>query len=211
MDARRRLLAMSLTGLFVPGVAAARDEASITVRVYNLSHLPAPLVSDAAAEANRVLRRAGIGVQWVMCSSADHGPDERCSTDLTPVDLLVRLQDDTAALGSHVCGISLLPSAGHGRLISLFMRCVRDLSDRLTVPVHTVLAYCLVHELGHQLLSTRAHDPDGLMAASLSAMDWRRAAAGRLWFSSRQAEQLRAGLAARTAAMLNARSSSPAR
>lgn len=111
---------------------------------------------------------------------------------------MVRLQKGVSRWGHRACGIALKPEAADaGHQILLFMECIRELSSLFVVNEPTALAVCLVHEIGHQLLPTAVHAPYGLMSASLSAMDWRFAMAGRLWFSNKEAEAMRAGVASR--------------
>jgi hypothetical protein len=201
MDARRARLAMSLAGLVIATAApAAAEEFRLVVRVYNVPELPLTLVSGATQGADRVLRQAGVDTEWVICSGSADVADRRCFEDITPLDVVVRLIDGTAPSGEGVCGVAVRPPGrGAGQLLSLFVPCIRRLADGATVRERTVMAYCLVHELGHLLLPTAAHAPYGVMASSLSVMEWRSATAGRLWFSDREAVLLRNGVAARAA------------
>jgi hypothetical protein len=48
------------------------------------------------------------------------------------------------------------------------------------------------HELGHILLGSSSHSPDGLMQARLKPKDLENASFGRLFFTSRQAATIRA-------------------
>lgn len=193
-----RLVGLSLAALIVSSAAAAGEDAHMVVRLYDTGRLPAPVVSAAAEQADRIFRHAGIAVEWVICIGPRQVADSRCAEDSSALVLMVRLQDGVSPAGTAVCGTAMrAPDAVVGQFVSLFVPCIRGLADRAVVTEATVLAYCLAHELGHQLLPTATHAPDGLMAASLSAMDWRRAAAGRLWFSRKEAELLHAGVASR--------------
>jgi hypothetical protein len=199
MDFRRTLLALSVAVILVPAGSLRADAApqDLIVRVYDVAGLQPGRVSAAIGVVDRILGRAGITAAWVMCSAEPLDP--RCTADMSSLDLLVRLQPGNANAWRDVCGIAVrLRRPDEGHLITIFMDCVSHAADTFVVPTATALAYCLAHEIGHQLLPTVTHGPAGLMAPSLTMIEWRQAAAGRLQFSDEEAARMRAGVAARS-------------
>lgn len=124
--------------------------------------------------------------------------DSRCGKPIGSLDLVVRLQRGPAHAGADVCGIAVRPvTADTGHFITVFVDCVQRAADTLVMPMRMALAYCLAHELGHQLLPTPSHTDVGIMSASLRGQQWRLAPMGRMRFSTAEASLIRAGIAAR--------------
>jgi hypothetical protein len=191
MDARRTLVAMAvvvLSGISGPALA---DE-TVVLRLYDSAGLRR---SDAVqATVRRILVRSGIRTVWMLCNEPGAHVD-KCPGDLADHDFVVRVRPGLPPDGSGTCAAALRPDPpARGHFISIYADCTARVADRFVVPVEVVVAYCLVHEVGHLLLPTDDHESSGIMAPMLGAMEWRLAAAGRLSFSETQAAQMRASL-----------------
>jgi hypothetical protein len=206
METRRAFAALVITLAAAAGPARAGEV--VVLRIYNAAEVKSDQLQDAKALTDGILARAGIDAAWLVCSGGPAAPDDRCSGPVGNLDLVIRLQRAPAHADVDVCGTSLRPAAPDlGHVITLFVDCVQRVADALRVPVRIVLAHCLAHELGHQLLPTPRHADQGIMSPSLRALEWRRGsgvAARRVQFSEREASLMRAGIAARAAAISTA-------
>ena len=79
----------------------------------------------------------------------------------------------------------------------MYADCVRRGSEQLQVPESIVLAYTIVHEIGHLLLP-EGHSFTGVMRARPDRLDWQRAARGALRFTDQEARRIRATLSQAT-------------
>jgi hypothetical protein len=179
-------------------VSPARADDAVVIRIYDKAGVRPDQFQEAKVVTDRILARAGIQAIWQVCSGGSGTPDSRCGESIGRLDLVVRLQRGPAHADPNVCGVSLRPAtADMGHVITVFFDCEQRAADRFAVPVTMVLAYCLAHELGHQLLPTARHADSGIMSASLRGLEWRLAATGRMRFSKGEASLMRAGIAAR--------------
>lgn len=197
MGTQRAFAALVITFAAVAASPARADDA-VVIRIYDLAGVRPDQLQEAKVVTDGILARAGIQAVWLVCSGGPGTPDSRCGEPIGSLDLVVRLQRGPAHAGADVCGVSLRPArADMGHFITLFVDCVQRAADTFVVPVRMVLAYCLAHELGHQLLPTARHTDIGIMSASLRGQQWRLAPAGRMRFSTGDASLMRAGIAAR--------------
>ena len=197
MGTQRAFAALVITVAAVAASPARADDA-LVIRIYDLAGVKPDLVQKAKVVTDGILARAGIQAVWLVCSGGSGTPDSRCAEPIGSLDLVVRLQRGTAHAGADVCGTALRPvTADTGHFITLFVDCVQRAADTFVVPMRMALAYCLAHELGHQLLPTPSHTDIGIMSASLRGQQARLALMGRMRFSAGEASLMRAGIAAR--------------
>jgi hypothetical protein len=191
MGACRTLTAVLLV-LFPGFVRPVAAQEMVVLRIYDSAGLPNP--QAVAVSVERVLARAGIRMTWMSCRAGE-AHDDQCPGELTVRDLVVRVRPGAARDGSATCAAALMPDApAVGHFLTIFAECATRAADHFGVRLETVLAYCLLHEIGHLVLPTAEHEPFGIMAPSLGGAEWRLAVAGRLRFSERQAAQMRAHL-----------------
>jgi hypothetical protein len=186
-----------LATLMLPWVAAAGggqpELLPVRIRVYGVSPASEQVMEAARVLAGAVLRDIGIAPQWTDCSSL--APPPACDRPPARDEFVVRI---VRALPpkAEACGVSVRPpGALRGQLITIFADCVRQAAHRVRVAEPIVLAYTLLHELGHLLL-TQGHSRAGIMRARLVPADWTRASLGTLGFMPQQATDLRAALGA---------------
>ncbi len=196
------LLTLTLPGLTQAGSTAKAEASSqITVRLYNYSDLPQAAQTRAEKVASDILRKAGITAHWLDCPIAKDQQNPACNQPLRPTELVLRIlpgsKASRAALDRASCGYALRPSNGEpGTFITLFFDCVEKIAKTMRCKRGLVLGHTAAHEIGHMLLPP-GHTSWGIMRARLRQGDWERAVKGILIFTSRQAEQLRAGVRVR--------------
>lgn len=184
------------------------DAPELQIRLFNLAGVPEGSLIRAEAEAGRVLKQAAIGVRWVAGDSQDRlslrldfsrnqFSGGGCNEPLPGQEVLVQLLPRSPrGISPEKLGFSV-PCARFGIQSTIFVDHCR-LSAQRTVDLSTVLAYAIVHELGHVLMRSSEHTPSGLMRARWNARDWVAAASGRIGISSEEADRVRAELLKRT-------------
>jgi hypothetical protein len=163
--------------LLSPARAAASEPLSIGVRVYDGFGVTDAELVEAAANVERIARRAGFELRWRQCREA--GPDS-CVDPLTREDVVIRLMAAplpdaaVAKTGRLPLGYSVLvPPPERSRFATVYPDRVRTLAARAGTAAGAPLGFAIAHEVGHLLLSTAAHASRGLMRAHWSAKDVR--------------------------------------
>ena len=158
---------------------------AVVLQLSNLSGAPASVVSSAQAEVVRVYAAAGVSMEWRSEAPAD---------DVRSIHVvLVPLESgDLRRIADTVMGAAVWTPLGNG-LAYVFYRRVEEQAALHNAPAERVLAFAVVHEIGH-LLGTRGHSPTGVMRACWGESEFRQAAAGVLGFSARDVAILRADL-----------------
>ena len=164
---------------------------SIRVLIYGKVTVRAATFERAIDLADRAFSRAGIAPEWVDCGRSAL---PSCAATPAPGQFLLRIIPNRLDRSSHGCGVSLRPPgrpAGH--LITIYADCIRKGSDELRIAEPVVLAYTIVHEIGHLLLP-EGHSFTGIMRARPDHFDWQRAARSALTFTDDEVRQIRARL-----------------
>ncbi|HEV2494995.1 MAG TPA: hypothetical protein VG204_18190 [Terriglobia bacterium] len=175
---------------------------TITAHVYNYARVERAPLALAEKEATKIFQRAGLRIEWenVPISSlqstnfADESP--LSSTDIY---LRIVLSSAVGALGhdrEETLGFALASSK---------RRATSDawvFSDRVEAaqgiaPWHAILGDAMAHEIGHLLLGSYPHSFSGLMRAEWRWEEYVSSAQGRLLFTPREAELMRAEVLAR--------------
>jgi len=162
----------------------------ITVVVYNSQAIAERDLASAETIAGRILRQAGVEVQWRPASSADAwtGPGE------IPLHLVTA---HPANLSRDSNGFAVLMPEGSYAGISV--PDVRRTAASLEVDEPSVLGAVLAHEIGHVLLGTREHSAFGVMAPRFGAREILGARRGELLFLRSEGRRIRAAVERRTA------------
>jgi len=179
----------------VPLLVAA---ALITIRIYNYAAVPPAELADAHATADRIFHEAGIQLEWMTCRMPTSLEGDACATPLrSNGEFVVRLQASSnpniaahAALGSSLLDVR----NGGGVLITIDPRMVRTVAANAMVDPSIVLGRAVAHELGHLLMGTAEHSPQGLMRELWSQLELRQNKAADWCFLADQVAIMRNGL-----------------
>jgi hypothetical protein len=197
-------LGFGFLALLTAASAAAktqRDEGrlSITVRLYNYAGVPEDVILRAEERATRIIREAGVEVEWLDCSlTVAEGTDKpACDTrPWRPADIAMRLLPSSMKqrlpFGDETLGFALLPAEGElGNIAGVFWDDVERLAKESKVDRCHILGHAMAHELGHLLLRTLKHADIGLMRAHWGPEELQLACRGLLLFGPREAARLR--------------------
>lgn len=185
--------------LMIPSVMTAQP--TLVVRTYNNFGVATDDLRIARAEADAILREAGIDVIWMDCWFRDREPADaspRCRQPLDANDLLLRLQSGNTSARPRFTsmGFSLI-GAGPDRpyLSTVFPDVVQSVARGAAVDARRVLGFSIAHEIGHLLLNTTEHAKAGLMRADWSRTELHRQVAGDWHFLEGEAMKMRAAVA----------------
>jgi hypothetical protein len=199
-------LILSLTGLAMPRPAKAIETSlKINVCVYNLASVPGDTLAQAEREASKIFGRTGLQLTW-----SDYPLDDReevengqtCGAPFGPADVRLRLLTHrlTELRGTHPRSLGLaLPCADAegGCFVNVFYQRAEELARDGDLGLPKLLGHAIAHEIGHLLLGSTAHSAIGLMRAKWGPKDLQRADKGDLLFGAKEAELIRANVAAR--------------
>ena len=184
----------------IPGEVNPRP--TITVRVFNYAGVAERIVAVAQEQAGRVLRDVDVHTLWVDCptSLAALQTNTRCRGRAAPTELVIRIvprsQNPRCQLGFAALPKEKGNLATHA---SVFYEAAEDLAAGYSASNSQMLGYILAHEIGHLLLGEGSHAGKGIMRTPWRKPEMERAAEGRLGFSAKQANRIRADVLARVA------------
>lgn len=173
----------------------------VVVRSYNTAAWPREEIVAAQRVADRIYESAGIRVQWRQCRTAsDPSADasDPCTDRLQSGELIGRIAAGGTAGPDPVFGYALVDSATKtGTIATLYADRVSEAAARLGVNRATLLGRTLAHELGHLLLGTNTHAPNGLMRARWPDAVMRNDVRHEWQFSRREARHMQTALTLR--------------
>jgi len=170
-------------------------EPTIAVRVYDYVRV-SEVTSDAQEVASRIFREAGIKVEWHAClppvpKSSD---DSACTHELGSTEVLLRI----------IAQIKVFPGVDHdavgfasGPYATVAFARVTDLARSQSAPPFVTLGRVMAHEIGHVLLRTQSHAPEGIMRAQWGGGELRENAANDMLFTRKQSQFLHKEVSAR--------------
>ena len=161
--------------LQVPMFAAETLFTEVTVRVYDSTGATDAERRPSLKVAAAIVSAASVELVWKTCS------DRRsmCQTPLAPGELAVRIvragvvEDGTRR--ELPLGDAMINSqTGGGVLATVYIDRVNWMAERTGVDAQALLGRAIAHELGHLLMATSAHGPNGLMRPVWSQSEIRR-------------------------------------
>jgi len=161
--------------------------------ILDYAGVPAADLKTAADTARDAFRKVGVETDWSVCRFS-RNPHEPCAlppigtiqVKVLPLAMQGKLQSCEAMGYAVMCPRCMTSYA--------FYQPVEALARSAEQSVSVVLAFVMVHEVGHLL--GMGHSPSGIMKAGLTRLDVQDAAMGRLRFTEGEAK-LRAAAAER--------------
>jgi len=182
----------------------------IKIVVYDKAHVGSKTLSVAESLAGRILSAAGLDARWTAGPISDlqwlgmdfTAPNQQECASASGVNWLRAqvLAHAPAGFPPRALGFSL-PCATTGIQVTVYADRVAEVSEVTAPTFGRVLGYALVHELGHVLLHSSAHEDIGLMKSVWSKSDWQRAAVSNIRFSSSQSRQIIGAIPTRSTAI----------
>ena len=182
----------------------SKSSPGVTVRVYDYAGVSSGEMRRAEEEASRILRAAGVEIEWVDCPTspaeahnypACEPPLGAMAVDLRilPPPMAARVRSSREQLGFA------LPStkAGSASAAWVFFQRVEHLAESKDADQAQILGHAIAHEIGHLLLGPGRHSDKGIMRANWDRAVLQEAARGQLLFSSAQAELIKAEVRSR--------------
>jgi len=171
----------------MPLAAASAAETlwtQVTVRVYDATGTPTADRQRALDVASAIVAATSIGIVWMVCDEAagprPSGRQETrpCPSPLRRGELALRIVRSPAGTGRDAIlplGEALIDMRlGEGVLATVYADRVASIAAQTGVNEGVLLGRAIAHELGHLLLATNTHAPEGLMRALWSRVELRR-------------------------------------
>jgi hypothetical protein len=160
---------------------------AIIVHVSNLA-VPTLLLREAQAQAAALFADAGVTIEWIDDTSAGVHTEAR----------LILLPRASGALGGRfdtVLGAASRTPSGSGTAW-VFVDRINEYADRHSVPLVSLLACAIAHEIGHLIQERPEHSDRGVMRQTWQRADYRRVARQRLRFQPHDLARAKASSAA---------------
>ena len=168
-------------------LAAAAAALTITVRVYDLYGLSPDQRTRALELAAETLSQANVAVTWIDCSRVDGVAPPACLAVLKDGEIVLRFQHRTDR-DRHILGTAIVRDDGPNVLASVYAESIAERSVKTGLPTWLIMGRVTAHEIGHLLLGTNSHTPNGLMQAK---WDLKRQHSSEWRFTTRDAAKMR--------------------
>jgi len=156
------------------------------VRIYDAAGLPAKALARAEATSAVTLAAVGIRPIWRPCHVNE------CVARPKPHEIEIRVVTATSMSPQGVLGFAAVDVEQHaGVLGTVFADRVDALARASGVDAIELLGRAVAHEIGHLVLGTSGHSAFGLMRATWTAAEIRRARPRDWTFSDEQGAQMR--------------------
>jgi hypothetical protein len=172
-----------------PLAAEPRSATPVVLQVYRTSALPADVVDHARRVVSKIYSAADTRVAWRRADM-----DAWAAEPGVQIAVVIRLRVGEEAPRA-VLGFAPDSPAVRGKLAYVFYDHVEAFAVENGLDVGHALGHVIAHEVGHLLLPCNSHSKVGLMRATLTFQELRRAAYGVIPFNSGQAAQIRARVA----------------
>jgi hypothetical protein len=197
----RRIWVASLILLGTMTGAATAGESQLfelTIREYNLAGVAKQELAEAHQQAQRILKEVGITIRW---EEGEPSNPEAYVTDLSspPSSRMNLPAPDRVVMrivlnkGDRFSGGEMgksLPFAARGVQVTIVSDNIERVCYKTEIPVETLLAYVMVHEIGHVLLRSSGHS-FGIMRANWTRWDYDQIRFGTLGFIATDKAALR--------------------
>jgi hypothetical protein len=162
------------------------------VRTYDSAGVPGRVLEHAQRSAGVTLAAVGIDPIWRPCHV------KGCVSRPKPHELEIRIVNATALSERGSLGFAAVDIGERaGTLATVYVDRVDALAAQGGIDRAELLGYAIAHEIGHLLLGSVDHAPNGLMRATWRAGELRRDLPLDWMFSGSEGEEMRRRLAAR--------------
>jgi hypothetical protein len=195
--------------------AAGSPEATpvITIHVRNYAKVDEKTLEEAEKVATRIFRKAGVDLGWTDINvTSERKLDEALGEEvftLSDIQLSIFPRETSGDPDIPAKAMGLAPGSGVDRqLVYIFYDRVNAVSQRqararmdhsinIIASRSKILGDAIAHELGHVLLNLEIHSATGIMRGGWGLKELADVAYGELYFTSQQAEVIRADVARR--------------
>lgn len=179
-------LVVVMSSFQLPALAAETLFTEVTVRVYDNTGATDAERRPSLRVAASIVSAASVELLWHSCTEpagaaalSDLRRSRACDTPLAPGELALRIVHAGAVDdGSrHVLplGDAMINSqTGGGVLATVYVDRVTWMAERSGIDARALLGRAIAHELGHLLMATGTHGPNGLMRPVWSQSEIRR-------------------------------------
>ncbi len=177
----------------------------LTVVVHDYAGVDQRVLQRAESEAARILRTAGVELNWIDCRDSFEQP-QQCQDPPDSTELVLHLLPARATrrdLPAGAMGFALPPESGS---FGFFCGVLYDRVERLSslmLSESVLLGHAMAHELGHLLLGVGGHARNGIMQAEWNPEALRKAAEGTLVFTSSERREVQQNVRQRLEAREN--------
>ena len=171
------VVAVVISIVRIADAAETGNPPTIDLQMQIDARVPATVVEQAQREVTRIFAGTGLAVRWTE----------------TPPRFTVKIVAQVLGFeraASPVMGVA--QRSANGCMVQVFFKQVQDFARAYEVDLSTILAYVIVHEIGHLLLPGNGHSPTGVMQANWEKALVHDAARGSLTFTEAQAARIRA-------------------
>ena len=203
---RNLTLLVAAAVVYTEGAAAQQVQPSqmITLRIVDNARVPKATLAEARTEVVRILALSGLRTAWIESPAAAEAAPQRTTF------LFTILNRKTSKWLPHTAGaLGTTPGAeqaNSGHVAYIHYDQIENVSrtrkvrrgTSLTPGVSRLLAYAIVHELGHLILPVDAHSASGIMKPLWGVDEYKEMSLGLLNFTLQQADLIRSELARRS-------------
>jgi hypothetical protein len=192
--------ALMILGLAVTSTPAFSrtpvDNPHLAVRLYDYVNVPAGEWNDIRTNAERVLRQAGVDVEFFECyRDRTESSIPACQGYLRPGELMLRIVPAKTEESRRKPAYAAMTPEG-GAMLTICINPDATAADSGVLSYGALLGHTVAHEIGHLLLGPGSHSPGGLMRAVWRQTEMEMMAKRSLLFDARQSEKIRSALLA---------------
>jgi hypothetical protein len=160
----------------------------ITVLVNDGANVDHLVLGEAEKEAGRIFHAAGIEISWVNCIGGKQVA--RCRVEPGLNEFVLHIVKSGKTSSDSVFGEAFLAADGTGKYCDVFFERIKREAE-LSVTPALLLGSVMAHELGHLLLSSKAHSLWGIMQPIWHQDELSRVEMGALLFNPAESRLMR--------------------
>ena len=170
------------------GWAGEPQNPHLTVFVVERAGMLAAALANAEGNADQVFLRAGVDVDWINCNG--NKPEASCEK-ISQADLTVHVVPRARTMSGDIFGVAFVENNA-GTYADVFFDSIQRLHEQdRAVSLPPILGDVLAHEVGHLLLGSNSHSPEGIMQPHWQAEQLHSIAKGQMRFTKEQAIKIR--------------------